>query len=188
REKDGDIVLSQSRYIEQILERHNMLDAKDRATPLAMGTRAAPVTDDEGKLLEDPTPYRALVGELNYLAVSTRPDLAYALSVLSRSMAKPTRAAMSAAKGVLRYLAGTREMGLRFPGGQGLQLDGYSDSDWAGDTVTRRSTTGYVFRGERYCDKLEQPAAAYRGSIISGGRVSSSFQCGERSPLAVKAV
>ncbi|GLI71481.1 hypothetical protein VaNZ11_016622 [Volvox africanus] len=144
-EKNGDILLSQSRYIEQLLERHNMLDAKDRASPLAMGTRATPVTD-ESELLEDPTPYRALVGELNYLAVSTRPDLAYALSVLSRSMSKPTRAAMSAAKGVLRYLAGTQEMGLRFPGGQGLQLDGYSDSDWAGDTATRRSTTGYVFR------------------------------------------
>ncbi|GIL56501.1 hypothetical protein Vafri_11858 [Volvox africanus] len=145
QEKDGDIVLSQSRYVEQILERHDMLDAKGRATPLAMGTRATPVTD-EGELLEDPTPYRALVGELNYLAVSTRPDLAYALSILSRSMTKPTRAAMSVAKGVLRYLAGTREMVLRFPGRQGLQLDGYSDSDWAGDTVTCRSTTGYVFR------------------------------------------
>ena len=59
---------------------------------------------------------------------------------------------MNLALGVLRYLSGTRELGLRFGGGGGSAaavsaagFSGYSDADWAGDPSTRRSTTGYVF-------------------------------------------
>ncbi|GLI70179.1 hypothetical protein VaNZ11_014807, partial [Volvox africanus] len=74
------------------------------------------------------------------------PDLGFALSMLSRFMAKPTKPAMGMAKGVLRYVAGTRNLGLQFRREGKEIIDGYCDSDWAGDTNSRRSTTGYVFR------------------------------------------
>ncbi|GIL81147.1 hypothetical protein Vretimale_12737 [Volvox reticuliferus] len=146
RRENGDITLSQAGYVERIMNVNGLGSVKPRGLPIAVGTRVTPATEDAAELLGDPTPYRALVGELNYLAVSTRPDLAFALSVLSRFMAKPTKAAMGMAKGVLRYVAGTRNLGLVFRRRPEEDIDGYSDSDWAGDLDTRRSTTGYVFR------------------------------------------
>eukprot|EP00873_Tetraselmis_striata_P039364 jgi/Tetstr1/459628/TSEL_004984.t1 len=91
-------------------------------------------------------PYQALVGSLLYAMVATRPDIAEAVSKLCRVMAKPEERHWQAAKRVLRYLKGTKTLGLTFSGGKadGL-LHGYCDADWAGDVVSRRSTTGFVF-------------------------------------------
>ncbi|GLI71183.1 hypothetical protein VaNZ11_016291 [Volvox africanus] len=95
--------------------------------------------------LTDSTKYRALVGKLNYLATSTRPNIAQAISVLARCMGKPSKAHIGLSLGMLRYLAGTKVLGLCFGGDGDLAVVSYSDSDWAGDPATRRSTTGYVF-------------------------------------------
>ena len=61
-------------------------------------------------------------------------------------MANPSQEHMTAAKRVLRYLRGTLDHGLTFVGGQGIRLEGFCDSDFAGDVVERKSTSGYVFR------------------------------------------
>ncbi|GLI66230.1 hypothetical protein VaNZ11_009969 [Volvox africanus] len=140
----GEVKLSQRRYIEELLQRHQLVNAKPRKTPLPPGTRALPA-EDNNKELVDNTKYRALVGELNYLATSTRPDISQAMSVLARFMGNPSKVHMGLALGVLRYLAGTKELGLCYDGDGDLTMVGYSDSDWAGDPATRRSTTGYVF-------------------------------------------
>jgi hypothetical protein len=76
--------------------------------------------------------HRALVGSLQYLADCTRPDIAQAVSVLSRYMQQPTDEHMKAARRVLAYLVGTVGMGLVF-GQRGLELVGYGDADFAGD-------------------------------------------------------
>ncbi|GIL68887.1 hypothetical protein Vafri_22154 [Volvox africanus] len=141
---NGEVKLSQQHYIEALLQRHQLVDAKPRTTPLPPGSRVLPAEDGDTELA-DSTKYRALIGELNYLATSTRPDIAQAMSVLARFMEKPSKAHMGLALGVLRYLAGTKDIGLCFGGGRELTMAGYSDSDWAGDPATRRSTTGYVF-------------------------------------------
>jgi hypothetical protein len=90
--------------------------------------------------------YRKAVGSLNHLATYTRPDLSYVISCLSRHLENPGTQHEAAAKRVLRYLKGTLDLGLTFK----HRLDepivfGYSDSDWAGDTETRKSTSGYAF-------------------------------------------
>ncbi|GIL57256.1 hypothetical protein Vafri_12510 [Volvox africanus] len=144
RPSQEEIILSQQHYIEQLLERHSMTDAKPRSTPLPPGTKVLPAGESD-IVLEDPTPYRKLVGELNYLATSTRPDISQALSFLARFMATPMKGHLNLALGVLRYLSGTRELGLRFGGQDKNRAEGFSDSDWAGDPMTRRSTSGYVF-------------------------------------------
>ena len=133
----GSITLSQRRYVEQLLERHGLTAAKSRATPLPLGTCLLPASDEQ-PALADGGPYRALVGELNYLSTITRPDIAQAVSMLSRHMAKPTKGHMMLAQGVLRYLSGTRNLGLRYNGGGDTAsgFSGYSDADWAGDPIT----------------------------------------------------
>ncbi|GIL82140.1 hypothetical protein Vretifemale_11076 [Volvox reticuliferus] len=111
--------------------------------------RAQVLPAEEGDMeLKDSSDYRTLVGELNYLATSTRPDIAQALSVLARFMGKPSKSHMGLALGVLRYLAqvhGSLDYAL-------AELESLCwkgtviRSDWAGDPATRRSMTGYVFK------------------------------------------
>ncbi|KXZ41172.1 hypothetical protein GPECTOR_692g833 [Gonium pectorale] len=106
----------------------------------------------EQPALPDGSDYRALVGELMFLATSTRPDIAQAVNALTPYMAAPTKAHMSYALGVLRYVAGTRDKGLQFGGGDAANFVGYSDSDWAGDPSTRRSTTGITSVRSKHID------------------------------------
>ena len=90
--------------------------------------------------------YRKVVGSLNHLATYTRPDLAYAISCLSRHLQNPSKDHEAAAKRVLRYLNGTLGHGLTLQCRSNEPIAfGYSDSDWAGDAGTRRSTSGYAF-------------------------------------------
>lgn len=90
------------------------------------------------------TKYQSIVGSLMYAMLGTRPDIAFAVSVVSRYGSNPTPEHYGAVKRILRYLRGTSHLKLVYRGD--LQpLKGYTDSDWAGDQDTRRSTSGYVF-------------------------------------------
>ena len=88
-------------------------------------------------------PYRSIVGALLYLSTYTRPDLAYPVGVLARFGNDPTYAACMLAIHVLIYLRGTVDQGIQFSGSE-FDMHVFSDADWAGDIMTRRSTTGYV--------------------------------------------
>jgi hypothetical protein len=89
-------------------------------------------------------PYSSTVGSLMYAMVCTRPDIAHAVGVVSRYMNNPGKEHWEAVKWILRYLRGTATHALCF-GGSNTFLQGYVDSDMAGDKDSRRSTTGYVF-------------------------------------------
>ena len=95
--------------------------------------------------------YRTMVGCLLYLSCWSRPDISFAVSELSRFVSEPCHQHMVAVKHLLRYLKGTKELGLIYskPTGLGLTdkadlLWGYVDSDWAGCPDSRKSTSGYV--------------------------------------------
>jgi hypothetical protein len=92
----------------------------------------------------DPTAYRSIVGSLRYL-VNTRPDLAFSVGYISRFMENPTTEHLGAVRKVLRYIAGTLDYGCLYTREKGGQLDGFSDSDHAGDVDTRKSTSGTLF-------------------------------------------
>jgi hypothetical protein len=79
-----------------------------------------------------------------YLMVSTRPDISYAVGQLARYLNCHGPQHQAAATILLRYVKGTQQLGITF-GTSDLSLTGYSDSDWAADVDTRRSTTGYIF-------------------------------------------
>jgi len=94
----------------------------------------------------DPTNYKSLIGSLRYLT-TTRPDIVYGVSLLSRYMERPIESHWQAAKRILRYVKGTLNFGLYYTYGETFELKGYSDSDWGRDPVEKKSTTGYVFFG-----------------------------------------
>lgn len=103
---------------------------------------------NEGELLSDPTLYRKLVGSLIYLTI-TRPDISYAVHIVSKFMQCPRHFHLSAVKRIIRYILGTPNRGLFFPSGSSLKLQAYSDADWAGCPDTRRSITGWcMFLGD----------------------------------------
>ncbi|KFK23216.1 hypothetical protein AALP_AAs44667U000300 [Arabis alpina] len=90
-------------------------------------------------------PYASAVRCLMYAIVCTTPDLAQAVSQVSKYMSNPGRDHWNAVKWILRYLKGTTEYGLRFGDQKCVAVLGYVDSDYAGDLDNRRSTIGYVF-------------------------------------------
>lgn len=133
------IKLGQERLVNDLMDKFSLTDCKPKYTPMA-----SLVTGTEGDPLDtERFPYMSLVGSLLYLSCCTRPDISQPVGVLARYMSKPTTTLWTAAKGVLRYVASTKDFGLVF--GTGSGLIGYCDADFASDTESRRSTTGYVF-------------------------------------------
>nr|ABA91380.1 retrotransposon protein, putative, Ty1-copia subclass [Oryza sativa Japonica Group] len=143
----GKLYLSQKGYIEKVLRRFNMHDAKPVSTPLAAHFRLSsdlcPQSDYDIEYMSR-VPYSSVVGSLMYAMVCSRPDLSHALSVVSRYMANPGKEHWKAVQWIFRYLCGTSSACLQF-GRSRDGLVGYVDSDFAGDLDRRRSLAGYVF-------------------------------------------
>lgn len=89
-------------------------------------------------------PYRQAIGSLLFLSIITRPDIGFAVSLLSRYCENPGKAHWGAVKRIFRYLKGTMRYNLTY-GATENGLTGYCDADWASDMDQRKSTTGYVY-------------------------------------------
>ena len=144
---DHTLMLTQTKYIDDLSEKYKATGSRVPRTPLPNNfkPRKAEDTPEREKKMRN-IPYRALIGAFLYAAVSTRPDIAYSCSVLSRFLALPGWDHWQAALHLLRYLKATRTWGLCYGGKIKPNLiKGYTDADWAGCYDSRRSTTGYVF-------------------------------------------
>jgi Reverse transcriptase (RNA-dependent DNA polymerase) len=136
------IKIDQSGMIDSIIQQFGLEDAKTKTIPLSPSVK---LSKNEGEPLDkDKFPYGTLVGKLMFLTVATRPDIAYSVGTLARFISDPNTTHWQAAKGVVRYLAYTKDKGITFRGSS-MTLTGYCDADYAGDVDTRKSTTGYVF-------------------------------------------
>jgi transposase InsO family protein len=156
------LTICQSAYTLDVLKRFNMQDCEPVSTPMtldklfpsakagdapATGQQSADVQLDEAGTKR----YQSAVGSLMYASQATRPDITYAVTALSQFCSKPTEEHWRAVKRVLRYLRGTMHYGLTYRGPTSpneppsLTLRGYCDSDWAEDSIDRRSITGYAF-------------------------------------------
>uniref|UniRef100_A0A2N9GUI4 Uncharacterized protein n=1 Tax=Fagus sylvatica TaxID=28930 RepID=A0A2N9GUI4_FAGSY len=138
------ILLSQQRYIMDLLIRTKMNEAKPITTPMASTTS---LSTFDGELFPDHTFYRSTVGALQYLGL-TRPDIAFPVNKLSQFMQKPTLLHWQSVKRLLRYLKQTIHFGLHISRSSAPLIQAFSDADWAGSHDDRRSTSSYcIFLG-----------------------------------------
>ncbi|PWA98998.1 hypothetical protein CTI12_AA013410 [Artemisia annua] len=134
------LVLSQAHYVDKILNTHNAGDSGLARTPIDTSKHLSKNRGAGVAQLE----YSRIIGMLMYLMTSTRPDLAYAVSRLSRYTSNPSYAHWGAMIRVLHYLRYSRDYGLhyeRYP----AAIKGYSDANWISDIKDSRSTSGYIF-------------------------------------------
>ena len=125
--------------------------------------------------------YQMAIGCLTYATTATRPDLAAAVGILSKYMARPGKDHWQGVKRVLRYVKGTLNSGLTFTAhGNNYVLYGYADADWGGDVETRRSTSGYVFQIQNntisWCSKRQ---ASVSRSTTEAEYIALSTACQE---------
>jgi hypothetical protein len=147
---DDGIFIHQSNYTEKILRRFYM----DKAHPLnsPMEVRSLNVEKDQFRPREEDEevlgpeiPYLSAIGALMYLTNNTRPDIAFAVNLLSRFSSAPTRRHWNGIKHVFRYLRGTHDLGLFYRTQRDATLVGYADAGYLSDPHKAKSQNGYVF-------------------------------------------
>ncbi|CAN1141195.1 Retrovirus-related Pol polyprotein from transposon TNT 1-94 [Linum perenne] len=141
------LFLSQKKYIDDLLDSARHGDCSPCSTPMEANVK---LSKEEGELVTDATLYRRLVGSLIYLT-STRPDLAYSVQVVSQFMAQPRHPHLMAVYRILRYLQGTRTVGIFLPSNGSMTVTAYADADYAGCRDTRRSTSGWCVKFGEAC-------------------------------------
>lgn len=141
RHNDGSILLNQQRYIEDIIDRFSLTGSTQLSTPLPPGCRLLRATDSDQRTDQ---PYLQALGSLMYAMLGTRPDLAFAVGLLSRFSQFPTLIHWKAMVHAFRYLIGTKSLGILYKAGS-TSLVGYSDSAHADDVENSRSTAGHSF-------------------------------------------
>lgn len=142
---EAGIRIQQKKFIEQLLEEYNMMDCKIEKTPLNTTIELTCNIENcksDCKLI-DSTLYRGIIGKLLYLAGSTRPDIAFTISSLSRFNNNPHTKHWEAAKRVLRYLKGTMNYVIEYTKRK-EKLFAYSDPDYGNCLLDRKSYTGFV--------------------------------------------
>lgn len=138
------LTITQRRYIDDMLKRFKLENCRPVSTPMADLKNVIGKTKDAGA--ETDAPYRSAVGSLLYLALNTRPDILYPTIFLSTFNHKPREQHWEAAKRLMRYVKGTRELALvyRHGGDTNVNIEAFSDADWAKDRESGRSISGIV--------------------------------------------
>jgi hypothetical protein len=135
---DHGTFVSQDKYLKYILKKFDIESCKSNKTPMA--TNAHLNLDVKGKPV-DQSLYRSMIGYLLYLTTS-RPDIMFSVCLCTHFQANPKESHLSALKRILRYLKHTPNIGLWYPKGANHTLVGFSNSDFAGSLVDRKSTSG----------------------------------------------
>ena len=168
------LFLNQRKYTIDLLRDSNMLNSKPANTPFDSKLQL----DKLGDPLDSPNYYQKLVGKLIYLTI-TRPDISFAVSLVSQYMHAPTVVHLCMVKRILRYLKKTIGRGIVMRRNGHTDIIGFSDSDWAGNTIDRRSTTGYcMFVGGNLVSwkSKKQPVVA-RSSAEAEYRAMAAASC-----------
>ncbi|GJW13741.1 putative ribonuclease H-like domain-containing protein [Tanacetum coccineum] len=138
KQKENGIFISQDKYVGEILKKYDLLSIRSASTP--METQKALTKDEDGEDV-DVHLYRSMIGSLMYLT-SSRPDIMFSLCACSRFQVQPQVSHLYAVKRIFRYLKGQPKLGLWYPKDSPLILEAFSDSDYAGASLDRKSTTG----------------------------------------------
>ncbi|GJW70983.1 putative ribonuclease H-like domain-containing protein [Tanacetum coccineum] len=138
KQKEDGIFISQDKYVAEILKKFDFASVKTASTPIE--TQKPLVKDEEASDM-DVHLYRSMIGSLMYLTAS-RSDIMFAVCACSRFQVTPKTSHLNAVKRIFRYLKGKPKLGLWYPRVSSFDLEAYSDSDYAGANLNRKSTTG----------------------------------------------
>ncbi|GKB72224.1 putative ribonuclease H-like domain-containing protein [Tanacetum coccineum] len=146
QQKEDGIFISQDKYVDEILKKFDFATVKTASTP--MEPNKALVKDEEADSV-DVHLYRSMIGSLMYLTAS-RPDIMFAVCACARFQVTPKMSHLHAVKRIFRYLKGQPKLGLWYPRDSPFDLEAFSDSDYAGASLDRKSTIGGCqFLGKR---------------------------------------
>jgi len=176
------ILLHQKKYILEVLKKFNMADCIPMPTPVIANLK---LTEALEEAVVDASLYKQLFGSLIYVC-NSRPGISYGVGLVSIFMTIPRAPHLLAAKHILRYLRGTIELALYYPKKKknrfmGRVLKGWSDSDWCGDKVERKSTYGYLFKYMNvpvsWCSKKQNVVALSSCEVEYIASVEAACQC-----------
>ncbi|GJY98354.1 uncharacterized mitochondrial protein-like protein [Tanacetum coccineum] len=154
KQKEDGIFISQDKYVTEILKKFGFTDVKTASTP--METQKLLLKDEDGEEV-DVHLYRSMIGSLMYLT-SSRPDIMFAVCACARYQVNPKVSHLHAVKRIFRYLKGQPKLGLWYPKDSPFDLVAYTDSDYAGASLDRKSTIGDEAVNEEMDDNLERAA------------------------------
>ncbi|CAH9075913.1 unnamed protein product [Cuscuta europaea] len=133
------IFINQGKYTKDLIKKFGIEGKSSVKIPMNTSQGIGP--DDEGKDV-DAIMYRGIIGSLLYLTAS-RPDISFSVGICARYQSKPKESHLSAAKIIIRYIKGNPNAGLWYPKGGNFELIGYSDLDFAGCRLDKKSTSGH---------------------------------------------
>ncbi|GKC38207.1 putative ribonuclease H-like domain-containing protein [Tanacetum coccineum] len=138
KQKDNGIFISQDKYVVDILKKFDFSSVKTASTPL--GTNKALIKDEEAEDV-DVHLYRSMIRSLMYL-IASRLDIMFAVCACARFQVTLKTSHLHAVKRIFRYLKGQPKLGLWYPRDSPFDLEAFSDSDYAGASLDKKSTTG----------------------------------------------
>ncbi|GJT94533.1 putative ribonuclease H-like domain-containing protein [Tanacetum coccineum] len=150
KQKEDGIFISQDKYVAEILKKFDFVSVKTASTPIET---QKPLVKDEEASDVDVHLYRSMIGSLMYLTAS-RPDIMFAVCACSRFQVTPKTSHLSVVKRIFRYLKGKPKLGLWYPRVSSFDLEAYSDSDYAGANLDRKSTTGEYVDAANCCGQV----------------------------------
>ncbi|GKA41148.1 hypothetical protein Tco_0733741 [Tanacetum coccineum] len=139
KQKDDGIFISQDKYVANILKKFDFVTMKTTSTLIETNKALLKAKEAEDV---DVHLYRSMIGSLMYLTAS-RLDIMFAVCACARFQVTPKVSHLHAVKRIFRYLKGQPKLGLWYPRDSPFDLEAFSDSDYAGASLDRKSTTGY---------------------------------------------
>ncbi|GJS42972.1 putative ribonuclease H-like domain-containing protein [Tanacetum coccineum] len=176
QQKKNGIFISQDKYVHEILRKFNYSDVKSASTPTDL---EKPLVQDGDAADVDEHLYRSMIGSLMYLTAS-RPDIMFAVCACARFQVSPKTSHLLAVKRIFRYLKGKPSLGLWYSKDSPLELVAYTDSDYAGATLDRKSTTGGCqFLGNRLISWQCKKQTVVATSTTEAEYVAAASCCGQ---------
>ncbi|GJR74450.1 putative ribonuclease H-like domain-containing protein [Tanacetum coccineum] len=176
KQKPNGIFISQDKYVDEILKKFDFANVKSASTPIET---QKPLVKDEEASDVDVHLYRSMIGSLMYVTAS-RPDIMFAVCACSRFQVTPKTSHLTAVKRIFRYLKGKPKLGLWYPRESTFDLESYSDSDYAGANLDRKSTTGGCqFLGRRLITWQCKKQTIVATSTTEAEYVAAASCCGQ---------
>ncbi|GKA46832.1 putative ribonuclease H-like domain-containing protein [Tanacetum coccineum] len=175
QQPDG-IFISQDKYVADILKKFDFCSIKTATTPIVSNK---PLVKDEDGVDVDVHVYRSMIGSLMYLTAS-RPDIMFAVCACARFQVTPKASHLNAVKRIFRYLKHQPKLGLWYPRDSPFELEAFSDSDYGGASLNRKSTTGGCqFLGRRLISWQCKKQTIVANSTTKTEYVAAAHCCGQ---------